>query len=143
MKEPRWVKAEVVRAAQEEMLARFGGLAGVRDEALLDSALNRPRQLFAYGKPTMFELAAASAFGIVKNHPYLDGNKRAGFLVAYVFLEANGKVFSAPEEEVVVMTRALAAGTLPEAGYAAWLKDSCAPPRKRAKRARTRSSVQK
>lgn len=137
MKEPLWVKPEVVRAAQEEMLARFGGLAGVRDEALLDSALNRPRQRFAYGKPTLFELAATYAFGIVKNHPFLDGNKRAGFLVAYVFLEANGKVFTSPEEEVVVMTRALASGALPEAGYAAWLKDSCAPPpRKRAKRTR-------
>lgn len=107
------------------MLARFGGLAGVRDPGLLDSALNRPRHLFAYGKPSLYQLAAAYASGIIKNHPFIDGNKRAGFMSAALFLEINGRTFSAPEEEVVTRTRALAAGRIGERAYAAWLKVSC------------------
>ncbi|MDD3276159.1 MAG: type II toxin-antitoxin system death-on-curing family toxin [Kiritimatiellales bacterium] len=87
MKEPLWVSAEVVLAVQEELLARFGGIAGLRDEGLLDYAINRPQHLFHYGKPSLFELAAEYAFGIVKNHPFLDGNKRAGFMTAYIFWE--------------------------------------------------------
>lgn len=135
MKEPVWVVDGVVHALQEDLLARFGGLAGVRDASMLDSALHRPRKLFLYGKPSLFALAAAYTYGVVKNHPFIDGNKRAGFLLAFVFLEANGETFAAPEEEVAVMTKALAAGKMPEKGYAAWLKDSCAPkPRRKAKR---------
>lgn len=135
MKEPIWVADGVVYALQEDLLARYGGLGGVRDTSMLESALHRPRNLFLYGKPSLFDLAAAYAYGVVKNLPFIDGNKRAGFMLAVVFLEANGRIFTAPDEEVVVMTRALAAGEMPEKGYAAWLKDSCAPkPRRKAKR---------
>ena len=77
MNEPFWISREVILSTQEELLERFGGLAGIRDETLLESALHRPQHLFAYGKPTLFELATAYAAGIVKNHPFLDGNKRA------------------------------------------------------------------
>jgi death on curing protein len=125
MKTPTWVDRNAVLAIQEELLSRFGGLAGVRDEGLLESALHCPRNLYAYSRATLYEMAAAYAAGIVKNHPFLDGNKRAGFLTAYVFLEANGKSFSAPEEAVVVQTRGLAAGEVSEAEYAVWLKESC------------------
>ena len=82
MKEPVWVLREVVFASHQQSLARFGGSAGLRDEGLLDSALGKPLNQLAYGKPTFFELAASHASGIVKNHPFVDGNKRTGFVVA-------------------------------------------------------------
>jgi death on curing protein len=85
VKEPVWVLPEVVLLAHEQSLARFGGSSGIRDEGLLASALGKPQNLFAYAKPTLFELAASYAFGIVKNHPFIDGNKREGFLVADKF----------------------------------------------------------
>jgi death-on-curing protein len=125
MKEPIWVPAEVILAIQEELLARFGGLAGLRDEGLLDSALNRPRQAFHYGSPTVFDLAAEYALGIVKNHPFLDGNKRAEFMAAYTFLGVNGHDLNAPEAEAVIQTLALAAGEIDQKEYAVWLKASC------------------
>jgi death-on-curing protein len=125
MKEPLWIDSTDCLAFHGEILSRFGGLSGVRDQGLLESALNRPQQTFAYGKPTLFVMAAAYAAGIIRNHPFLDGNKRAGFMAAALFLEINGQRFTAPEEEVAVQTQALAAGTLQEAEYALWLKDSC------------------
>jgi len=121
MSEPNWVGREVLLAIQGELLNRFGGLAGVRDEGLLDSAINKPKNLHAYGKPTVFELAASYATGLVKNHPFLDGNKRIGFMAAYVFLGANGWSLQASEEEAALETLALAAGGTAEADYAAWL----------------------
>jgi death-on-curing protein len=126
MKEPRWISLEVILAVQDELLARFGGLAGLRDEGLLESALNRPQHLFAYETPSLFDLAAAYALGIVKNHPFLDGNKRAGFMAAYIFLGANGYNLIASEEEAVLQTLALAAGEIDQNAYAIWLKASCA-----------------
>lgn len=127
MREPLWVSMEAVLAVQEELLARFGGLEGLRDEGLLDSALNRPQNLFHYSDsdPSLFELAAEYALGIVKNHPFLDGNKRAGFMTAYIFLGANGYDLEAPEPEAVLHTLKLAAGEIGAAEYAAWLKVSC------------------
>lgn len=123
MKEPEWVLRETVLALQERLLAEFGGLSGVRDDGLLDSALARPRQLFAYGRrPSLAELAAAYAFGLIRNHPFLDGNKRVGFAVAVLFLELNGRRFGAPEAEAALKTLALAAGELDEAEWAAWLQ---------------------
>ena len=104
------------------MLAQHGGLAGVRDEGLLESALGKPLNLIAYGSPALPELAASYAAGIILNHPFMDGNKRTGFLVAVTFLELNGLEFVASEESVVKNTVALAAGELKESGYAAWLK---------------------
>ena len=122
MKEPEWVLREVVFAAHEQSLAQFGGLAGVRSEGLLDSALGKPLNRFAYGKPGLFDLAASYAFGIVKNHPFIDGNKRTGFIVAVVFLELNGYKFQASEVDATLQTLALAAGDMSEAAFAAWLK---------------------
>ena len=122
MEEPQWVLRETVLALQERLLAEFGGLSGIRDDGLLDSALARPQQLFAYGHPSLPDLAAAYAFGLVRNHPFLDGNKRIGFTVAVLFLELNGKGFTAPEAEATLKTLALAARDLDEAGYAAWLQ---------------------
>lgn len=106
----------------EQSLAQFGGSAGVRDEGLLDSALGKPQNLFAYGKPSLFKLAASYAFGLVKNHPFIDGNKRAGFVVAVLFLELNGYKFQATEVDAALRTLALAAGEMSEAAYAEWLK---------------------
>jgi death-on-curing protein len=119
--EPNWLAREVLLAIQGELLNRFGGLAGIRDEGLMDSAINKPKNLFAYGQPTPFELAASYATGLVKNHPFLDGNKRIGFMAAYVFLGANGWSLEATEEEAVLETLALAAGESTESNYAAWL----------------------
>jgi len=127
MSEPSWLTHEVVLAIQGELLARFGGLAGIRDEGLLDSALNRPLHLFHYGEPSPFELAAAYAEGIVKNRPFLDGNKRAGFMAAYTFLGVNRQQFEAPEEEAVLQTLALAADAIGATEFSAWLSKSCVP----------------
>jgi len=126
MKEPVWLDLEDCLSFHGELLAWYGGADGVRDEGLLESALARPQQEYVYGTPTTYEMAAAYAHGIVKNHPFVDGNKRAGFLAAALFLEINGEKFTAPEEEVVIQTLALAAGECSEAEYAEWLKASCA-----------------
>jgi len=124
MKEPVWVLREVVLMLHEQSLAQFGGSAGIRDEGLLDSALGRPRNLLAYGQPSLFHLAASYAFGLVKNHPFIDGNKRTGFVVAVLFLELNGCRFHATEVDATVRTLALAAGEMSEMAYAAWLKEN-------------------
>ena len=122
MKEPVWLDRGDCLAIHEIMLADYGGLAGVRDETMLESALAKPRNLFAYGNPELDALAAAYGAGIVRNHPFLDGNKRTGFMTAAAFLEVNGWEITASEVEAVIQTLALAAGELDEAGYAAWLK---------------------
>ena len=106
MKEPHWLSREECLALHDMMLSDFGGLAGIRDENLLESALARPRQLFAYGTPDMTDLAAACATGIVKNHPFLDGNMRTGFMLGAGFLERNGFEFHALEAEAVLRTLA-------------------------------------
>lgn len=125
MNEPHWLNRSVIIAIQGELLARFGGLEGIRDEGLLDSALGRPHQSFHYGQPDLFDLAATYAHGLAKNHPFLDGNKRIGFMAAYTFLAINGQQLEAPEEEAVLQTLALAAGETEADEYAAWLRRSC------------------
>jgi death-on-curing protein len=125
VKKPTWLLRETVLAAHERLLSEFGGASGIRDVGFLDSALTRPDNLLAHGKPDVFEMAAAYAYGIVKNHPFVDGNKRAGFTAAIVFLELNGEVFAASEADATIQTLALAAGDLDEPGYAAWLKANC------------------
>ncbi len=125
MTEPVWIPIEAVLAIQGELLARFGGLAGIRDEGLLISALNRPLELFSYGEPDLFDLAAVYAEGIVKNHPFADGNKRAGFMAAYTFLGVNGQQLEATEEEAVLQTLSLAAGSIGADEFSTWLRDSC------------------
>jgi len=124
VKEPIWLNREDCLAIHEMMLAQHGGLAGVRDEGLLESALSRPRRLFACRSPHLAELAASYAAGIIRNHPFLDGNKRTGFMLAATFLEINGLEFTATEESVIEMTLALASGKLKQAGYAEWLSDN-------------------
>ncbi len=127
MSEPAWVEEEDCLSFHDKLLARFGGASGLRDRGLLLSALARPKHLFAYEHPTMFELAAAYAHGIVKNHPFLDGNKRSGFLAATLFLESNGFRFTAPEESAVLKTLQLAAGDISAADFAAWLAETTVP----------------
>jgi death on curing protein len=122
MKTPVWVLPETVLTLHEQSLAEFGGAASISDEGMLDSALGKPENLFAYGKPTIFALAASYCFGLMKNHPFIDGNKRVGFTVAVVFLELNGYRFKATEAYAVLRTLAFAAGELSEPKYAAWLK---------------------
>ncbi len=125
MKQPVWLNREDCLAIHEMMLAQHGGLAGVRDEGLLESAISKPRHLFSYNSPNLPEMAASYAAGIVLNHPFVDGNKRTGFLVAATFLELNGMEFRATEESVVQMTLALASGRLKQAAYAEWLDKNC------------------
>lgn len=125
MNEPVWIDKEDCLGFHDELVARFGGLAGLRDDGLLDSALNRAQQLHHYGNPSHFEMAAAYAHGIVKNHPFLDGNKRSELMAATLFLELNGWIFQSSEEDAVLQTLALAAGQLDADGYAAWLERSC------------------
>lgn len=127
MSDSNWIDRPVLLAVQHELLDRFGGLTGIRDEGMLDSAINKPRNLLAYGTPTVFELAASYAIGLVKNHPFLDGNKRIGFMAAYIFLGANGWSLEATEEEAVLETLALAASHSTEADYAAWLERNSVP----------------
>lgn len=122
MKEPTWLDRIDCLAIHEVLLEQHGGLAGVRDEGMLESALGKPRNLFAYTRPPMSALAAAYAAGIILNHPFLDGNKRTGFMAGAAFLELNGLEFTATEVDAVIQTLALAAGELDEAGFAAWMK---------------------
>lgn len=127
MSDPVWISKEIILAIQASLVGRFGGIHGVRDGGLLESALVRAQQLFHYGDPSLCEMAAAYAEGIVKNHPFLDGNKRAGFMAAYTFLAANGLQLTAPEEEAVLQTLALAAGATAAREYAAWLDANTSP----------------
>jgi death-on-curing protein len=134
MKEPVWVLREVVHALHERLLSEFGGAAGVRDDGMLESALSRPANQFSYGPPSMPELAAAYAFGLVRNHPFVDGNKRIGFATAVLFLELNGYRFAASEIDATVQTLGLAAHDLDEGHYAAWLASNSKPIKARPKR---------
>ena len=130
-KEPLWILDRAVLAAQDRLLAAHGGAQGLRDAGLLESALARPRQFYAYGSPDIIELAAAYTTGIVRNHPFVDGNKRTGFATGIAFLLLNGFVFQATEEDATRAVLALAAGELDEAGYTAWLRVNVNTRRKR------------
>ena len=126
MKEPIWVLVEIVHALHSMLLAEHGGKAGIRDDALLDSALTRPQQKFNYDpESTLFELAAAYSFGIAKNHPFVDGNKRTAFIVGTLFLEINGFRLNAAEPEAAVTFESLAADTLSESDLAQWFERNC------------------
>ncbi|RYD72366.1 MAG: type II toxin-antitoxin system death-on-curing family toxin [Verrucomicrobiaceae bacterium] len=125
MKDFIWIEKNDCIGFHNMLLARFGGPEGLRDEGLLESALARPQQLLNYGTPNHFDLAASYAHGIVKNHPFVDGNKRSGLMTAALFLEMNGWTFHPPEEEAVLHTLALAAGELDCDGFSAWLERSC------------------
>ncbi|RXK84575.1 type II toxin-antitoxin system death-on-curing family toxin [Chlorobaculum sp. 24CR] len=118
----RWLLAGVVMAIHDEQIAEHGGSTGVRDEGLLSSALARPQHQANYGEPSVFDLAAAYAYGIIRNHPFVDGNKRTGFLAVYVFLTINGWQLRSSEAEAVHAVLALAAGEMDEAGFSSWLQ---------------------
>ncbi len=123
--EPKWLTVEMVRALHAEGVARFGGTAEVRDEGLLESAVERARNLYANGDdPSLFDLAAATCAGIVKNHPFVDGNKPAGALAAAAFLDLNGYDLRPAEPEVVTIIMALAAGEIEEDVLARWISDN-------------------
>lgn len=118
----------VVVAVHHLLIEEHGGRLGIRDEVLLESALSRPRQRFSYEpESTLFDLAAAYGFGLAKNHPFIDGNKRVALAIAALFLELNGFSLDAPEPEAVVMIENLAASHLSESEFALWLKDSAIP----------------
>lgn len=127
MKEPVWILPEVVHALHERILCEFGGATGIRDRGRLESALARPANQFGYGSSSLPELAAAYAFGLIRHHPFVEGNKRIGFATAVLLLELNGYRCTASEVDATVQTLALAAHALDEAGYAAWLKTSSKP----------------
>ena len=127
MTEPHWLSLPLVLALHERLLGEFGGGAGLRDDRRLDTVIERPRQAFRYGIDAMHALAACYAVAIVQGHPFLDGNKRTGFLCATLFLERNGFVFIATEEEALEKTLALAASEITETEYASWLKANCKP----------------
>ena len=118
----RWLLKRVIEALHDEQIADHGGSSGIQDAGLLSSAIARAQNLVAYGEPSAFDLAAAYALGIVRNHPFVDGNKQTGFLAAYVFLDINGYDLIASEAEAVVAVLALAAGDMQEAGFSNWLK---------------------
>jgi death on curing protein len=119
-----WVAGEAVLAIHEAQLAEHGGIAGIRDEGLLSSALARPLNLDAYGdKPDAASLAAAYAFGIARNHPFLDGNKRTAFVVMELFLNLNGCILNADDAACISTMVALAAGNLGEKALSDWLRD--------------------
>ncbi len=117
-----WIDPAVVLAVHDEQLAEHGGAAGVRDAGLLESALARPRNLAHYGEPDACELAAAYAFGLAKNHPFVDGNKRSAFVATELFLMLNGWQLSASDEACVMVMLSLAAGEIDEDGFSKWLR---------------------
>ncbi|PXW71578.1 death-on-curing protein [Blastomonas natatoria] len=123
-----WVRHDVVLALHDEQIAEHGGLSGIRDAALVESALARPLNLAAYGEPDAADLAAAYAFGLARNHPFADGNKRSAAVVALTFLFLNDIAFEITEAELVVMTLALAAGDLTEDEVARWFRDHIVEP---------------
>jgi death-on-curing protein len=119
-----WVDKQALLLLHGESLAVHGGLAGIRDEGLLDSALARPLNLAAYEMPDLFDLAASYGIGVAKNHPFNDGNKRAAFLAVGLFLALNGYRLNAGQVEATQTMLAVAAGELDEPGLAAWLRDN-------------------
>jgi death-on-curing protein len=122
--EPKWLTANMVRAIHAQSMARFGGAGGLRDQNLLESAIGRPRSLYDYGDdPSLFDLAAAYCHGIIRNHPFVDGNKRAGLLTANAFLHINGYAFRPDEGETVVMIIAVADGSMDEVSLSRWFSE--------------------
>ena len=122
MKHWVWLQHEVVLAIHEEQLAEHGGGAGLRDAGLLESALARPRQSAAHGKPDVADLAAAYGYGLSRNHPFLDGNKRTAFVALELFLQLNGHELQATDTDCVLTMLAVAAGEITEAQLATWIR---------------------
>ena len=119
-----WLLRETVEAIHDEQLAWHGGGEGIRDAGLLESAIDRPKNLAAYGDPDLASLAASLGHGIVKNHPFVDGNKRTAFVAVEAFLLLNGAPFTASDAECVLTMERLAAGSLGEEEFAAWIRQN-------------------
>jgi death-on-curing protein len=124
MTEPRWLDSNIILDIHAEQLALFGGADGVRDIGLLESPLARPINKFAYGESDLAALAAAYAFGLARNHAFVDGNKRAAFASIIVFLGLNGVDFDVPPGQATAMILALAAGEVSEESLARWIRDN-------------------
>jgi death on curing protein len=127
MKEPEWLDIELVLDFHAEQLALFGGADGIRDRGLLESALARPINKFAYGETELAALAAAYGFGIARNHPFVDGNKRTALASMIVFLGLNGIDLDATQEEATAIVLGLAAGEIPEEILVNWIADHMKP----------------
>lgn len=125
MNQPVWVPIRVVLAIHDRLIAEHGGASGVRDLALLESAIARPQMRRACTLADLYALAAAYAAGIVRNHPFLDGNKRTAFVTAALFLEVNGAKLIASEATATQAMFALAAGEMSDEEFAAWLREAC------------------
>lgn len=123
----RWIDRRALELLHDESIAEHGGAPGIRDEGLLESALARPLNLVAYGTPDVAALAAAYGVGLAKNHPFVDGNKRAAFLAVGLFLAMNGRRLVATQADATLTMLAVAAGTLDEPAFAAWLREHSQP----------------
>ncbi|HTH79287.1 MAG TPA: type II toxin-antitoxin system death-on-curing family toxin [Ramlibacter sp.] len=121
-----WIDKRALLLLHGESLAEHGGGAGVRDEGLLDSALARPQHLAVYGEPDFADLAASYGLGLAKNHPFIDGNKRAAFLAVGLFLFLNGRRLQADQAEATIAMLSVAAGDITEAEFATWIRDHTA-----------------
>ncbi|MGV1014143.1 MAG: type II toxin-antitoxin system death-on-curing family toxin [Methyloceanibacter sp.] len=128
MREPVWLSTDLVLTIHEEQLRTFGGPPGLRDQGLLESALARPLNKYAYGSDDLAALAAAYGFGLAKNHAFVDGNKRIAFLAMVTFLGLNDIDFVVAEPEAVVIMRAVASGEIDEDGLARWIGDNWPKP---------------
>jgi death-on-curing protein len=117
-----WLNAAVLRAVHDEQLLEHGGAAGVRDDGLFESALARPKHLAHYGAPDVADLAAAYGYGLARNHPFIDGNKRTAFVAVELFLDLNGVSLQAEDADCVLTMLSVAAGSLSEAAFADWLR---------------------
>ena len=122
-----WLDIAVIYAVHDEQLAEHGGSAGVRDAGLLESALAKPQNLAAYGHPDVIALAASYGFGIARNHPFIDGNKRTAFVAVELFLDLNGYELTATDADCVLTMLALAAGEIDEAAFANWIRSNSQP----------------
>lgn len=125
MSGPRWLTSSVVLAVHADQISQHGGSGGLRDRGLLESALDRPRNRHRHEPDSgLAELAASYGFGIARNHPFLDGNKRVAFQAMYIFLGLNGLQIEAREEEVVSLMRSVASGDTDEMHLASWLREN-------------------
>ncbi|WP_422085255.1 type II toxin-antitoxin system death-on-curing family toxin [Variovorax sp.] len=122
-----WLNLAVIQLVHEEQLVEHGGPAGVRDEGMLASAMGRPQNRATYESPDAATLAASYAFGIARNHPFVDGNKRTAFVEMETFLDLNGFELLASDEDCVLKTLGLAAGEIDEASFAQWIREHLAP----------------
>jgi len=127
-REPRFIGADVARAVHDRQLAEHGGLSGVKDAGLLDSAMSRPLNKFGYGETDLCALAAAYAFGIARNHPFADGNKRTAWVIARLFLKLNAVELAFDKADAIRTMLALASGTLEEDALAAWFRTHLVSP---------------